>query len=457
MAQNNPTASEYRDSQEFNSTVRPLDGNMSSSQQLSNTTSQTNPTADSSYVNATKKKPTITFPKKEQAIILNVIETLKLIDYIKALARIVEPKDILFASRISNNRICVYLSSTRLVEIVATNYKIIKIGDEELHIRRLITPSKRVIISNVCPSIPHEVIENCLKSTGLKLVSPISFLRAGLSEDKFNHIMSFRRQVYILPSEDNTSLQSSLIIPYEGTNYRIFLSCDTMECYICRQTGHIASNCPNVSTQSLQPENQDEDDNIRKRALTSSPSISTANNEILDDTNANIDPIAQTEMPPPPPPKKPSHSTNSNSDAIKPALKKRKTSPSPVRDATNSTSKIIEKLYDENKTHYALTPTELKAFLETATGNSDPLMEARRYTDNVENLLDTMYDIYPHIPDRSMKIKFTRISRKIKKQLKIESSETASVTSIDSEEPSVDQMDLSHSDTLIDLSEQCSL
>jgi hypothetical protein len=48
------------------------------------------------------------FPTKEQAIVFNAIEGLKLDDYVVAIGNIVTPKNVLFASRISNSRICTY-------------------------------------------------------------------------------------------------------------------------------------------------------------------------------------------------------------------------------------------------------------------------------------------------------------------------------------------------------------
>lgn len=66
------------------------------------------------------------FPPREQAIILNVVENLKLVDYVSNIGKIVGPKHIIFASRISNNRICIFLSSTTLVDLVIQQHNRIK-------------------------------------------------------------------------------------------------------------------------------------------------------------------------------------------------------------------------------------------------------------------------------------------------------------------------------------------
>lgn len=71
----------------------------------------------------------------------------------------------------------------------------------------------------------------------------LSYLRAGMTEPGFAHIMSFRRQVYIDP-DDEHKLPESIPITYDSTMYWIYISADNMTCFTCKQEGHIASHCP---------------------------------------------------------------------------------------------------------------------------------------------------------------------------------------------------------------------
>jgi hypothetical protein len=169
--------------------------------------------------NPTKMNP---FPKKDQAIILSVDDNLKLGDYVTSISEIVEPKNITFASRISNNRVCIYLSSSQLAESLARQHKTIVIKGINISIRRLITPSKRIILSNVCPSIPHNMLEQLIRQIGLQPLSTVSFLRAGIPGEQFAHILSFRRQIYVEDNKD-IELPSSMVLTFEDTSYRIFL------------------------------------------------------------------------------------------------------------------------------------------------------------------------------------------------------------------------------------------
>ncbi|CAH2002191.1 unnamed protein product [Acanthoscelides obtectus] len=88
-----------------------------------------------------------------------------------------------------------YLSNTDSVDKIITEHKSIKIQDHDIEIRRLVTPAQRLVISNVCPSVPNNIIESSLTTMGLKLLSRMTYLRVGMPENEYNHILRFRRQV----------------------------------------------------------------------------------------------------------------------------------------------------------------------------------------------------------------------------------------------------------------------
>ncbi|CAI6351704.1 unnamed protein product [Macrosiphum euphorbiae] len=77
------------------------------------------------------------------------------------------------------------------------------------------------------------------------MVSPITFMKAGFSNDEFGHIGSFRRQMYIHP-EHSDKIPGSILLQFDQTEYRIFLSDDTVTCYSCKQTGHTSNHCKNT-------------------------------------------------------------------------------------------------------------------------------------------------------------------------------------------------------------------
>lgn len=184
-------------------------------------------------------------PKMNQAIVFNSINNIKQIDYVTAISKTIPAKNIQFVSRISNNRFCVFFNSQTVMENLLKIQSSIQVNGIEIPIRRLINTSKRIILSNVYPTIPNQLIIDALHELGIKTVSQISHMRAGFATEQFSHILSFRRQIYI--SQDSMSkLPSSITVTIENTTFRIFINDDTVTCFQCHQTGHFSSQCTNI-------------------------------------------------------------------------------------------------------------------------------------------------------------------------------------------------------------------
>jgi hypothetical protein len=75
-----------------------------------------------------------------------------------AIGKIVSPRNITFVSRISNNRFCIFLSSKQILDNLIDTHPFITINNQKLQIRRLNNLAKRIVISNVCPSINNQSI-----------------------------------------------------------------------------------------------------------------------------------------------------------------------------------------------------------------------------------------------------------------------------------------------------------
>ena len=99
----------------------------------------------------------------------------------------------LFASRISHNRICIYLSTKELTNQLTDKYTNIKIENKNVSIRPLVSKQKRVIFSNVSPDIPNYIFEDTLDELNVKRTSPVTTLRAAINKEGYNHVASFRR------------------------------------------------------------------------------------------------------------------------------------------------------------------------------------------------------------------------------------------------------------------------
>lgn len=373
--------------------------------------------------------PTI-FPKKEEAILIDVNEELRLNDYVSTVGKIVGPKNIFAASRISNNRVCIYLTDVKLVDMITERFPILKIGQFELNLRRLVSPAKRIILSNVPCHIPHSVLEPIVANFGFKLASQMSFLRAGRLDEEYSHVVSFRRQIYIHPNK-SIELPSSVLVKFEETNYRIFLSFDQLICFSCKLPGHIADQCPqrienthedndvesilsdhselenNVDNSCHQkPANIAQEPTSHKRTAPSSISQSTQDNlsqsELQDEDSTEID---QVELIGPKSQETSKTKRLKKSDSVE--------SLSPLDEQLSPIKDMLEK----NPKHYILNFAQLTDFLENVHGSPDPLSTSKNYTDDTEELLSMLENIYSLLNGRSIKTRITRLGKRIKQQL----------------------------------------
>lgn len=370
-----------------------------------------------------KNNEEITFPTNEQAIIINSIDETPLMDYIKKLCEIIPPKDILSASKISKNRICFYLSSKNLVDRLINNNTIIELKNTKLEIRRLITPVKRIIISNVYHSVPHSVIELAIQQTGLKMVSPINFLRIGTDDNELSHIVSFRRQVYVADL-GKINIPETLLINHDRSEYRIFLSEDNPVCLRCKKQGHRANNCDTIPTNS---ENLPENDKpMNKNILEQNQKtpIETIQQNDTKPTNT------EEKIPPPESSQKtPEDTTTQNipeqtekTEADIKQRPKRARSISP-ENTPAEVEKILKIELSKNPSKYLLNYEKFKDFIENASGSTDPLSVSRDYTSNTTGLIEMIEKLHTMSKNKSFKNRFTRIKNKISLQLAEESGE----------------------------------
>jgi hypothetical protein len=121
----------------------------------------------------------------------------------------------------------------------------IHVNGIDIPIRRLINAPKRIILSNVYPTIPNQLILNALHQIGIKTTTQITHMKAGFATEQFSHILSFRRQIYI-NQDSATKLPNSITVTVDNTTFRIFITDDIVTCFQCHQTGHFSSQCKNI-------------------------------------------------------------------------------------------------------------------------------------------------------------------------------------------------------------------
>lgn len=238
---------------------------------LSNIENSTTPTTHTqSFAQALNKNNTQLYPKKEQALILSPVQGIPLKEYIMALGTYINPTKILYVSRISGNRICIYLKSKEDVTNLTNTHKTIRVQNNNIPIRSLITPSHRIVIWTF-PNVPNNIIKDSLEQLGVKVISEMYSLSAGYYDQNFSHIKSFRRFVFV--HSDHPTLPETIPTVYENETYRIHITVDEKPCTYCQKFGHISEEC----RFNLNAYNNEIITNTQTPTLTAEPTHETPN------------------------------------------------------------------------------------------------------------------------------------------------------------------------------------
>ena len=51
--------------------------------------------------------------------------------------------------------------------------------------------------------------------------------------------------------------------------------------------------------------------------------------------------------------------------------------------------------------------------MENVTGSADPIAVAKEFTQDLAKLIDMLYQLYPHLTNRTIKTRFTKIRKKL--------------------------------------------
>lgn len=364
----------------------------------------------------------ISFPTKEQAIIIDSVDGVTIHDYTVAIGRLIGPNNIRFASRISQGRVCLYLSSKEIADKLTDDHSKIIIGPHSLTIRPLITKAKRIILSNVCPIIPHEIILKELAKVNISPVSPISFIKAGIHEPGYSHILSFRRQLFINP-EDINKVPPSLSFSYDDTVYWIYLSMEKLTCFLCKEEGHLAKFCNNAARASTEDNFTESDVNTPayKKADDNNKGPSTVSQgEVTHDSNLS--------MPPPSRNKRAltqstisSKDTPDTDDSIKKSTRREKPSKiQKTQSVTNSSANDISSLLLpakdfilENTHGLPLNIDGITEFLVSSFGRHDIDALARSFTTDIPALINMLSEISSRLSSRKLRSRIHRIINRL--------------------------------------------
>lgn len=83
------------------------------------------------------------------------------------------------------------------------------IRDTFVPVLPLSSPSKKIILSNVPPFVKKNTLEEILRRF-CKLVSPIKLISLGCKNPELKHVVSFRRQVFMILNAQSEPLNLSV-------------------------------------------------------------------------------------------------------------------------------------------------------------------------------------------------------------------------------------------------------
>lgn len=162
---------------------------------------------------------------REQALVFSFIDGIRQIDKILVFGKVLSPKNIIYTiSRILNNRFCVFLSRKEMfVPLLKKSYTI-SVNKHIIQIRRLINRAKKKKLSKyVGTSISNQSILNALKNINITPVSQINYMKAGINLEGYEHILSFRLQIFT-NHEDIIKVPGSKTIIHNQTQFIIFFT-----------------------------------------------------------------------------------------------------------------------------------------------------------------------------------------------------------------------------------------
>lgn len=166
-------------------------------------------------------------------------ESITVEDCLVAISSEIGACNIMSASRM-NKAVVVFLKEVSLVQHLVEFG--LSVRDTFLSVLPLSSPSKRVILSNVPPFISKDSLERLLGRYG-KLVGPIKMIPLGIKNPDLKHVMSFRRQTFMILNSEFKSLNTSAKTTVLGKDYTIYISTESMRCFTCGKYGHTKLVC----------------------------------------------------------------------------------------------------------------------------------------------------------------------------------------------------------------------
>ncbi|KAH0549663.1 hypothetical protein KQX54_011953 [Cotesia glomerata] len=327
----------------------------------------------------------------EQATSTNGIDGVPIKGFAKAIAGLVSRSVIRFISRITVNKICIYLASKEVAEVLVNDHKTVRVNEIPLKIRPLITHNKRVIISNVPPITPHAFLVDVLSKYNIKLMSPITFLRVGINDEGFAHILKEHLAKVCLENINNVDKENQK----SSDNNNIFKSLAKND----EIKDQMQVEEPDILNQAYK-----EKKNLNnKRPL----SVSTSTSADITIENKKTEKVSVMDN------YKFKSPANTSEDTHKP--KKRLITNHKEKDKQDNYNDLdsLSAIIDSNPVKFKFNFLEFKNFVERTVGRKNISAIVNEFTKDTTGLAANLTELFPLLRTRSMKNRFTRIKNLI--------------------------------------------
>ncbi len=159
-----------------------------------------------------------------------------------AVGEIVGHDNIVSASRMNSAIVLFFRSVEKANDAVQSG---VVLNGSLVPVLPLSSPSRKVVLSNVPPFIKDDVLVQELSRYG-KLVSSIKKIPLGCKSPLVKHLVSFRRQVFMVLKNGIDEIDLVFKFKIDGFDYTVYATSDTtIKCFSCSKIGHLVRDCPN--------------------------------------------------------------------------------------------------------------------------------------------------------------------------------------------------------------------